>query len=249
MSLHDGGSVFSRLSKRSAIRGTSQLAVHLSNDNAMRRLLRDGVGMNKIQQKYLSLCYSARPTVRPNKDVAQGLGAGELVWNLTLCEKQETMVIATLLTTKEARKELISITISAEEAGFSPARRRAGTARTAASRRKGSLRSGGGVGDTATERDPVGQVELFFALCKALPHLNALRSLELEGLSKAFEKRRQHPSGEPGSGAATGSVGGGSAARLARGLAGNSRLKSLTVRHVRLTPTALGALSSAIGGH
>lgn len=41
---------------------------------------------------------SARPTVRPNKDVAQGLGAGELVWNLTVCEKQETMVIAALLT-------------------------------------------------------------------------------------------------------------------------------------------------------
>lgn len=32
------------------------------------------------------------------------------------------------------------------------------------------------------------QVELFVALCKALPHLGALRSLELEGLSKAFEK-------------------------------------------------------------
>lgn len=32
------------------------------------------------------------------------------------------------------------------------------------------------------------QVELFSALCKALPHLGALRTLELEGLSKAFEK-------------------------------------------------------------
>lgn len=32
------------------------------------------------------------------------------------------------------------------------------------------------------------QVELFVALCKALPQLGALRSLELEGLSKAFEK-------------------------------------------------------------
>lgn len=38
-------------------RDTSQLAVHLSNDNAMRRLLRDGVGINEIQKKYLSLCY------------------------------------------------------------------------------------------------------------------------------------------------------------------------------------------------
>lgn len=32
------------------------------------------------------------------------------------------------------------------------------------------------------------QVELFVALCKALPHLDALRSLELEGLRKAFHK-------------------------------------------------------------
>lgn len=31
------------------------------------------------------------------------------------------------------------------------------------------------------------QVELFNALCKALPQLKALRSLELEGLRKAFE--------------------------------------------------------------
>ena len=38
-------------------RDTSQLAVHLSNDNAMRRLLRDGVGINEVQKKYLSLCY------------------------------------------------------------------------------------------------------------------------------------------------------------------------------------------------
>lgn len=38
-------------------RETSQLAVHLSNDNAMRRLLRDGVGINEVQKKYLSLCY------------------------------------------------------------------------------------------------------------------------------------------------------------------------------------------------
>lgn len=38
-------------------RDTSQLAVHLSNDNAMRRLLRDGVGINELQKKYLSLCY------------------------------------------------------------------------------------------------------------------------------------------------------------------------------------------------
>lgn len=36
--------------------------------------------------------------MRPDKDVAQGLGRGELVWNLTACEKKETMVIATLLT-------------------------------------------------------------------------------------------------------------------------------------------------------
>lgn len=41
---------------------------------------------------------SARPTVRPNKDVAQSLGGGELVWNLTACEKQDTAVIASLLT-------------------------------------------------------------------------------------------------------------------------------------------------------
>lgn len=34
----------------------------------------------------------------------------------------------------------------------------------------------------------VAQAELFAALCKALPQLGALRSLELEGLSKAFEK-------------------------------------------------------------
>lgn len=38
-------------------RDKSQLAVHLSNDNAMRRLLRDGVGINEVQKKYLSLCY------------------------------------------------------------------------------------------------------------------------------------------------------------------------------------------------
>lgn len=31
-------------------------------------------------------------------------------------------------------------------------------------------------------------MELFVALCKALPQLDALRSLELEGLTKAFEK-------------------------------------------------------------
>ncbi|CAM9982817.1 unnamed protein product, partial [Hapterophycus canaliculatus] len=84
---------------------------------------------------------------------------------------------------------------------------------------------------------PAAQVELFFALCKALPQLDALRSLELEGLSKSFEKV-----------IACGG-GGGGATRLARGIAGNSRLKSLAVRHVRLTATALGALSSAIGGH
>ncbi|CAN0262486.1 unnamed protein product [Laminaria digitata] len=97
MSLHCG-SVFSRLSKRSAISDTSPLAVHLGNDTAMRRLLRDGVGIKDIQKKYLSLCYSARPAVQPSKDVAQALGAGELVWNLTVCEKEETAVIATLLT-------------------------------------------------------------------------------------------------------------------------------------------------------
>lgn len=34
----------------------------------------------------------------------------------------------------------------------------------------------------------VAQVELFVALCKALPQLGALRSIELEGLSKAFGK-------------------------------------------------------------
>lgn len=32
------------------------------------------------------------------------------------------------------------------------------------------------------------QVELFVALCKALPQLGALRSLELDGLKQAFEK-------------------------------------------------------------
>lgn len=36
---------------------TSPLAVHLGNDTAMRRLLRDGVGIKDIQKKYLSLCY------------------------------------------------------------------------------------------------------------------------------------------------------------------------------------------------
>lgn len=41
---------------------------------------------------------ASRPSVRPNKEVAQALGAGELVWNLTVCEKQETSVIAALLT-------------------------------------------------------------------------------------------------------------------------------------------------------
>lgn len=43
---------------------------------------------------------------------------------------------------------------------------------------------------------------------------------------------------------------GAGAARLARGLKGNSKLKSLAVRHVRLSdPRALGVLSSVLGGH
>ncbi|CAM9172725.1 unnamed protein product, partial [Ectocarpus sp. 6 AP-2014] len=233
MSLH-GGSVFSRLSKQSAIRDTTQLAVHLSNDNAMRRLLRDGVGINEMQKKYLSLCYSARPAVRPNKDVAQSLGGGELVWNLTACEKQETAVIASLLMTKEARIELLSLVISAHEAGRSSSvRKRAGAATTG---RRGSLGSrGGGSREMAMERDPVGEVELFNALCKALPQLKALRSLELEGLRKSFEMSK---------------AGGGGPARLARGIARNTGLKSLAVRHVRLTDSrALGALSTAVSVH
>ncbi|CAM9336472.1 unnamed protein product, partial [Pylaiella littoralis] len=225
----NGGSVFSRLSKRSAIRDKSQLALHLSNDNAMRRVLRDGVGINEVQKKYLSLCYSARPAVRPNKDVAQGLGSGELVWNLTVCEKPETAVVASLLTTKEARSELRSLVISADEVGCSSVRKRAGMAMAA---RRGPVGSRGGSREMAMERDPVGQIELFVALCKALPRLNALRSLELQGLTKAFEKS------------------GAGAARLARGLAGNARLKSLAVRRIRLADArALGVLSSAIGRH
>ena len=32
------------------------------------------------------------------------------------------------------------------------------------------------------------QVELFHALCKALPHLDYLRSLEVDGLRRAFQK-------------------------------------------------------------
>ncbi|CAM9361056.1 unnamed protein product, partial [Ectocarpus sp. 12 AP-2014] len=233
MSLH-GGSVFSRLSKQSAIRDTTQLAVHLSNDNAMRRLLRDGVGINEMQKKYLSLCYSARPAVRPNKDVAQSLGGGELVWNLTACEKQETAIIASLLMTKEARTELLSLVISAHETGRSSSvRKRAGAATTG---RRGSRGSrGGGSREMAMERDPVGEVELFNALCKAFPQLKALRSLELEGLRKAFEMSKASGSGP---------------ARLARGLARNTGLKSLAVRHVRLTDSrALGALSTAISVH
>ena len=39
---------------------SSPLAVHLGNDNAMRRVLRDGVGIKDIQKKYLSMCYVRR---------------------------------------------------------------------------------------------------------------------------------------------------------------------------------------------
>ncbi|CAN0262752.1 unnamed protein product, partial [Ascophyllum nodosum] len=76
---------------------SSPLAVHLGNDNAMRRVLRDGVGIKDIQKKYLSMCYTSRPMVRPDKNVAQGLAAGELVWDLTISEKSETVIIAALL--------------------------------------------------------------------------------------------------------------------------------------------------------
>lgn len=40
---------------------------------------------------------ASRPSVRPSKDLAQGLGAGEIVWDLTASDKQETLVIAALL--------------------------------------------------------------------------------------------------------------------------------------------------------
>ena len=40
--------------------------MHLGNDTAMRRLLRDGVGIKDIQKKYLSLCY-----VSPRRDSLQ----------------------------------------------------------------------------------------------------------------------------------------------------------------------------------
>lgn len=36
---------------------SNPLAVHLGNDNAMRKLVRDGVGIKDIQKTYLSLCY------------------------------------------------------------------------------------------------------------------------------------------------------------------------------------------------
>lgn len=48
---------FATTHPRLPVRDSSPLAVHLANDNAMRRLLRDGVGINDIQKKYLSLCY------------------------------------------------------------------------------------------------------------------------------------------------------------------------------------------------
>ncbi|CAN0392423.1 unnamed protein product, partial [Laminaria digitata] len=131
--------------------------------------------------------------------------------------------------TKEAHRELRYVVISAAQAGCPSVRKRAGLAKPL---RRGSLGSCRGPRGMAMDRDPAGQVDLFTTLCKALPQLNALRSLELEGLKKAFKKS------------------GAGAAFLAQGLKGNLKLKSLTVRHVRLTdPRALSALSSALSGH
>lgn len=63
--------------------------------------------------------------------------------------------------TKEARTELLSLVISAHEAGRSSSvRKRAGVAMTG---RRGSLGSrGGGSREMALERDPVGEVRSFF---------------------------------------------------------------------------------------
>lgn len=41
---------------------------------------------------------ASRSPVRPNKDLALGLGAGELVWNLAACDKEDSQVVAALIT-------------------------------------------------------------------------------------------------------------------------------------------------------
>lgn len=58
--------------------------------------------------------------------------------------------------TKEARGELRSLVVSADAAGCSSVRKRAGMAKNTA--RRGSVGSRGGSRELAMEKDPVGQV-------------------------------------------------------------------------------------------
>lgn len=71
------------------------------------------------------------------------------------CAYFSTHIHAYTYRTKEARSELRSLVISADEVGCSSVRKRAGMAMAA---RRGPVGSRGGSREMAMERDPVGQV-------------------------------------------------------------------------------------------
>ncbi|CAM9413105.1 unnamed protein product, partial [Discosporangium mesarthrocarpum] len=225
MSIH-GASTASRLSRRSTVRETSALELHLGNDRVMRKLVCEGTGVNQIQKRYISLCYAARPPVRPAKGVVEGLGRGELIWDFTaVTDKGESAVLALLLREKDTSNGLRSLVISASRSGCVSARK----SNLAAKRR---IPSGIHAAPPSLDKDTTGEVLLFNALCKALPQLDALRSLELDGIRKAF--------GKAGEGAA----------KLARGLKSNSRLKALRMLNVSLSGRpGMGALATALASH
>ncbi|CAM9582639.1 unnamed protein product, partial [Choristocarpus tenellus] len=183
MSIHGRSVSSSRLSRRSNVRDASTLAVHLGNDTAMRKLLRESGGASPLQLKYISLCVASRVSIRPAKDVVQGLGRGELIWDLTtVCDKQETVIIAQLLKEKEALASLRSLVVSCARTGhFIPTRKRGSTTKLC---RQSVLHRT----PPPLDKDIKGEVCLFDALCRALPAMNALRSLELDGTRKAFGK-------------------------------------------------------------